>query len=117
MDESFEAVTAQAVGVLRQAGTRFAYLHGSRATVSTAPAPSARDERGGQDALPTAGSADDHGVPASANRSVTGEGARCGSSGDSLAGQIQDERLLRVLARLICDPGHCQQVPLIVLFW
>jgi predicted nucleotidyltransferase len=31
MDESVEAVTAQAVGVLRQAGARFAYLHGSRA--------------------------------------------------------------------------------------
>jgi predicted nucleotidyltransferase len=32
MDESFEAVTAEAVAVLRQAGARFAYLHGSRAT-------------------------------------------------------------------------------------
>ena len=31
MDESFEAVTAEAVAVLRQAGARFAYLHGSRA--------------------------------------------------------------------------------------
>jgi predicted nucleotidyltransferase len=32
MDESFEALTAEAVAVLRQAGARFAYLHGSRAT-------------------------------------------------------------------------------------
>jgi predicted nucleotidyltransferase len=32
MDEPFEAVTAEAVAVLRQAGARFAYLHGSRAT-------------------------------------------------------------------------------------
>jgi uncharacterized protein len=31
MDESPEAVTAEAVAVLRQAGARFAYLHGSRA--------------------------------------------------------------------------------------
>lgn len=32
MDESLEAVTAEAVAVLRQAGARFAYLHGSRAS-------------------------------------------------------------------------------------
>jgi predicted nucleotidyltransferase len=32
MDEPFEAVIAEAVAVLRQAGARFAYLHGSRAT-------------------------------------------------------------------------------------
>jgi predicted nucleotidyltransferase len=32
MDESLEAVTAGAVAVLRQAGARFAYLHGSRAS-------------------------------------------------------------------------------------
>ena len=32
MDESIEAVTAEAVAVLRQAGARFAYLHGSRAS-------------------------------------------------------------------------------------
>ena len=32
MNESPEAVTAEAVAVLRQAGARFAYLHGSRAT-------------------------------------------------------------------------------------
>ena len=32
MDESFEAVTAEAVALLRQAGARFAYLYGSRAT-------------------------------------------------------------------------------------
>jgi predicted nucleotidyltransferase len=32
MDESLEAVTAEAITVLRQAGARFAYLHGSRAT-------------------------------------------------------------------------------------
>jgi len=32
MEESLEAVTAEAVAVLRQAGARFAYLHGSRAT-------------------------------------------------------------------------------------
>jgi predicted nucleotidyltransferase len=32
MDESSAAVTAAAVAVLRQAGARFAYLHGSRAT-------------------------------------------------------------------------------------
>jgi uncharacterized protein len=32
MDESLEAVIAEAVAVLRQAGARFAYLHGSRAT-------------------------------------------------------------------------------------
>jgi predicted nucleotidyltransferase len=32
MDESPEAVTAEAVAVLRHAGARFAYLHGSRAT-------------------------------------------------------------------------------------
>ncbi len=32
MDESLEAVTAEAVAALRQAGARFAYLHGSRAT-------------------------------------------------------------------------------------
>jgi predicted nucleotidyltransferase len=32
MDESFESVTAEAIAVLRQAGARFAYLHGSRAT-------------------------------------------------------------------------------------
>ena len=31
MDE-LEAVTAEAISVLRQAGARFAYLHGSRAT-------------------------------------------------------------------------------------
>ena len=31
MDESLEAVTAEAVAELRQAGARFAYLHGSRA--------------------------------------------------------------------------------------
>ena len=32
MDESLAAVTAQAAAVLRRAGARFAYLHGSRAT-------------------------------------------------------------------------------------
>lgn len=32
MDESLEAETTEAVAVLRQAGARFAYLHGSRAT-------------------------------------------------------------------------------------
>jgi hypothetical protein len=32
MDESSAAVIAEAVAVLRQAGARFAYLHGSRAT-------------------------------------------------------------------------------------
>ena len=32
MDESPEAVTAEAVAVLRQAGAHFAYLHGSRAS-------------------------------------------------------------------------------------
>jgi len=32
MDESLDAVTAEVAGVLRQAGARFAYLHGSRAT-------------------------------------------------------------------------------------
>jgi hypothetical protein len=32
MEESPEAVTAEAVAVLRQAGARFAYLHGSRAS-------------------------------------------------------------------------------------
>ena len=32
MDELFEAVTAEAVAALRQAGARFAYLHGSRVT-------------------------------------------------------------------------------------
>lgn len=32
MDNSPEAVTAEAVAVLRQAGARFAYLHGSRAS-------------------------------------------------------------------------------------
>ena len=32
MDESLEAVTAEAAAVLRQAGARFAYLHGSRAS-------------------------------------------------------------------------------------
>jgi uncharacterized protein len=32
MDEPLEAVTAEAVTVLRQAGARFAFLHGSRAT-------------------------------------------------------------------------------------
>ena len=32
MDESPEAVIAEAVAGLRQAGARFAYLHGSRAT-------------------------------------------------------------------------------------
>ena len=32
MDESFEAVTTEAVAVLRQPRARFAYLHGSRAT-------------------------------------------------------------------------------------
>lgn len=32
MDEALEGVMAEAVGVLRQAGARFAYLHGSRAT-------------------------------------------------------------------------------------
>jgi predicted nucleotidyltransferase len=31
MDEPLEAVTADAIAVLRQAGARFAYLHGSRA--------------------------------------------------------------------------------------
>jgi predicted nucleotidyltransferase len=31
MDEPIEAVTAEAVAELRQAGARFAYLHGSRA--------------------------------------------------------------------------------------
>jgi predicted nucleotidyltransferase len=31
MDESLEAVIAEAVAALRQAGARFAYLHGSRA--------------------------------------------------------------------------------------
>lgn len=32
MDESPQAVTTEAVALLRQAGARFAYLHGSRAT-------------------------------------------------------------------------------------
>jgi predicted nucleotidyltransferase len=32
MDEPLEAVTAEAITVLREAGARFAYLHGSRAT-------------------------------------------------------------------------------------
>ncbi len=32
MKETLEAVTAETVAVLRQAGARFAYLHGSRAT-------------------------------------------------------------------------------------
>ena len=32
MDEPLEAATAEAITVLRQAGARFAYLHGSRAT-------------------------------------------------------------------------------------
>ncbi len=32
MDDPLEAVTAEAVALLRQAGARFAYLHGSRAT-------------------------------------------------------------------------------------
>ena len=32
MDEPLEALTAEAISVLRQAGARFAYLHGSRAT-------------------------------------------------------------------------------------
>jgi predicted nucleotidyltransferase len=32
MDQPLEAVTAEAITVLRQAGARFAYLHGSRAT-------------------------------------------------------------------------------------
>jgi uncharacterized protein len=32
MDEPLEAVTAEAMTVLREAGARFAYLHGSRAT-------------------------------------------------------------------------------------
>lgn len=32
MDESLAAVTAEAIAVLRQAGARFAYLHGSRAS-------------------------------------------------------------------------------------
>jgi predicted nucleotidyltransferase len=32
MDESIDAVTAEAVAELRQAGACFAYLHGSRAT-------------------------------------------------------------------------------------
>ena len=32
MDESLEAVIAEALAALRQAGARFAYLHGSRAT-------------------------------------------------------------------------------------
>jgi predicted nucleotidyltransferase len=32
MDEPLEAVTAEAVAALRQAGALFAYLHGSRAT-------------------------------------------------------------------------------------
>jgi predicted nucleotidyltransferase len=31
VDESIEAVTAEAVAELRRAGARFAYLHGSRA--------------------------------------------------------------------------------------
>ncbi len=32
MKETLEAVTAETVAVLRQAGARFGYLHGSRAT-------------------------------------------------------------------------------------
>jgi len=32
VDESLAAVTAEAIAVLRQAGARFAYLHGSRAS-------------------------------------------------------------------------------------
>src|ERR1700739_1592896 len=32
MDEPLEALTAEAITALRQAGARFAYLHGSRAT-------------------------------------------------------------------------------------
>jgi predicted nucleotidyltransferase len=32
MNESLATVTAEAVAALRQAGARFAYLHGSRAT-------------------------------------------------------------------------------------
>jgi len=32
MDEPLEVVTAEAITALRQAGARFAYLHGSRAT-------------------------------------------------------------------------------------
>jgi uncharacterized protein len=32
MDESLDAVTAEAVAVLRRAGARFGYLHGSRAS-------------------------------------------------------------------------------------
>ena len=32
MDEPLQVVTAEAIAVLRQAGARFAYLHGSRAT-------------------------------------------------------------------------------------
>jgi len=32
MDEPLEAVTAEAIAVLRQTGARFAYLHGSRVT-------------------------------------------------------------------------------------
>jgi hypothetical protein len=32
MDDPLEAVTAEAITVLREAGARFAYLHGSRAT-------------------------------------------------------------------------------------
>ena len=32
MEESLASATAAAVAVLRQAGARFAYLHGSRAT-------------------------------------------------------------------------------------
>jgi uncharacterized protein len=32
MDESPQAVTTEAVAMLRQAGARFAYLHGSRTT-------------------------------------------------------------------------------------
>ena len=37
MDESPEAVTAEAVAVLRRAGARFAYLHGSRASSQHRP--------------------------------------------------------------------------------
>lgn len=37
MDESGEAVIAEALAVLRRAGARFAYLHGSRATKTHRP--------------------------------------------------------------------------------
>ena len=35
MEQSVEAATAEAISVLRQAGARFAYLHGSRAAGSS----------------------------------------------------------------------------------